>query len=110
MVTQALKVKEELKKEDINPLIIDACFIKPIDKDLIKHLIDNNYKILTIEDNMVAGGLGSQVLAYANSLKKPFTMKTLGYKDRFVPHGDVASLYKLSKLDVESIKKEVIEL
>lgn len=110
MVTQALKVKEDLKKEDINPLIIDACFIKPIDKDLIKHLIDNNYKILTIEDNMVSGGLGAQVLAYANSLKMPFTMKTLGYRDRFVPHGDVASLYKLSKLDVESIKKEVIEL
>lgn len=110
MVTQALKVKEELKKDNINPLIVDACFIKPIDKELVNYLIDNNYKILTIEDNMVAGGLGSQVLAYVNSLKKPFTMKTLGYKDRFVPHGDVESLYKLSKLDVESIKKEVMEL
>ncbi|PWL53598.1 MAG: 1-deoxy-D-xylulose-5-phosphate synthase [Clostridium cadaveris] len=110
MVTQVLKVKDDLKEKGINPLIIDAYFIKPIDKDLIKYLVDNNYKILTIEDNIVASGLGSQTLAYANSLKKPFIMKNLGYRDRFVPHGDIESLYKLSKLDVESIKKEVIEL
>ena len=109
-MTQVLKVKDDLKEKGINPLIIDAYFIKPIDKDLIKYLVDNNYKILTIEDNIVASGLGSQTLAYANSLKKPFIMKNLGYRDRFVPHGDIESLYKLSKLDVESIKKEVIEL
>lgn len=110
MVTQAIKVKEKLKESDINPSIIDACFIKPIDENLIKYLIDNNCKILTIEDNMVSSGLGSQVLAYVNSLQKPFVVKNLGYKDKFVPHGDVESLYKLSKLDVESIKKEVLEL
>lgn len=110
MVTQAIKVKDKLKEINVNPLIIDACFIKPIDENLIKYLIDNNYKILTIEDNMISSGLGSQVLAYVNSLQKPFVVKNLGYKDTFVPHGDVESLYKLSKLDVESIKKEILEL
>lgn len=110
MVDTALKAKEILKAKGINPLIIDACFIKPLDKKIIEQLVEKNYKILTIEDNAIIGGMGSFILSYVNSLKKPFIIKNLGYRDKFVPHGDTKALYKLFNLDVDSIVNEILQL
>lgn len=110
MVATALKAKEVLKTKGINPLIIDACFIKPLDKKIIDQLVEKKYKILTIEDNAIIGGMGSFILSYVNSLKKPFVIKNLGYRDKFVPHGDTKALYKLFNLDVDSIVNEILQL
>ncbi len=54
--------------------------------------------IVTIEDNIVHGGLGSLVLEYVNSLDAKTKVINLGFKDEFIPHGKVDILYKLHKL------------
>ena len=109
MVQSAVMVRERLLKSGIKATIINAEFIKPIDKNLIKELINNNYKIITVEDNILHGGLGASILEYVNSLGYKGNILTLGYKDKFVTQGNVDILYKLHGLDAEGIFHSILK-
>lgn len=110
MVQKAIKAREKLLELGIKVTIVNACFIKPIDRELIKGLVDENFDIVTVEDNVIHGGLGSAVNEYINSLNKKCTVMNMGYDDRFIPHGDVEILYKEYSLDSDSIVKKVKDL
>ncbi|AGK97665.1 1-deoxy-D-xylulose-5-phosphate synthase [Clostridium pasteurianum] len=109
MVQTAIMVREKLLKSGIKATIINAEFIKPIDKDIIKKLVHNDYKIIIVEDNILHGGLGTSILEYANSLGYKNDILTLGYKDKFVTQGNVDLLYKLHGLDVDGIFHNVLK-
>lgn len=108
IVQIALLVREKLNRSGIKVTIINANFIKPIDEELIKRLVDNGFKIVTIEDNVLIGGFGSLVLEYVNTLKNKNSILTLGYKDEFIVHGNVDLLYKLNGLDAEGITQSIL--
>ena len=110
MLQNAIIARDILKQHNINPTIINANFIKPLDKDLIKELVDRNYDIVTIEDNITNGGFGSYVLMELNELGFKNKFKSLGFKDKFIPHGNVKILYKENKLDPEGIAESIIGL
>lgn len=110
MVTNSLDAKRLLLQEDINPMIINATFIKPIDYELIDDLIKNDYKIITIEDGILKGGLGDSILYYLNKCNYKNSIVQLGYEDEFICHGDVKTLYKINKLDGEGIRDKVKEI
>lgn len=110
MVQNAILVREKLKNMGVDATVINACFIKPIDTALISELVDKKYSIVTIEDNLLHGGLGSLVLEYINSLENTTRVVNLGFKDEFIPHGTVDILYKLHKLDVDGIFQSVLKL
>lgn len=110
MVQNVIVAKELLNKRDIDCTVVNGCFVKPIDKELLKELVESGYKLVTVEDNMISGGLGSEVLEYLNSeglLKN--NVLTLGFKDKFIQHGDVNVLYNLNKLDPEGISSSIEE-
>ncbi|AJA47982.1 1-deoxy-D-xylulose-5-phosphate synthase [Clostridium pasteurianum DSM 525 = ATCC 6013] len=109
MVQTAILVKEKLLKLNIKTTIINAQFIKPIDKDIIKRLVNENYKIITLEDNILHGALGSSILEYVNTLECKHNILTLGYKDKFVTQGNVDLLYKLHGLDVEGVFQSILK-
>ncbi|MGM9934753.1 MAG: transketolase C-terminal domain-containing protein, partial [Clostridium sp.] len=110
MVQHAVYAKDMLYEQGINPTIVNATFIKPIDKELIKEIADKGYNIMTIEDNILKGGLGSCVRDYLLEIGYTGKIKSLGYDDEFVPQGKVDVLYKAYKLDCESIRKSILEL
>ncbi|SHE94555.1 1-deoxy-D-xylulose-5-phosphate synthase [Clostridium fallax] len=110
MVEHGKLACDKLKEKGINIKLVNACFIKPIDKNLIKDLVDNNYKIITIEDNILHGGLGSLILEYINELNSNIKIINMGYNDEFIPHGKVNTLYKVYNLDVDSIIDNVMSL
>lgn len=110
MVQNAILVREKLKNIGVDATVINACFIKPIDNALISELVDKNYDIVTIEDNLIHGGLGSLVLEYINTLDSKPRIINLGFKDEFIPHGTVDILYKLHKLDVDGIFQSILKL
>ncbi len=110
MVQTAILVREKLLNAGIKVGVINAEFIKPIDKVLIKKLITNKYKIVTVEDNMLHGGLGSSILEYVNTLSVNTKILTLGYNDTFVTHGSTDTLYKLHGLDVDGIYYSILKL
>jgi len=110
MVENAILVREKLNNMGIDATVINACFVKPIDKALISELVDKKYSIVTIEDNLIHGGLGSLVLEYVNTLTGKVRIINLGFKDEFIPHGTVDILYKLYKLDADGIFESILKL
>ncbi len=110
MVQTAMAVKEKLLAEGINSTVINSCFIKPIDEELIKELVNDGYAIITIEDNVITGGLGSEVLQYINLQGLSAKIMNLGFKDKFVPHGSVDILYEIHNLDVDGVYKSILSI
>ncbi|QGU95157.1 1-deoxy-D-xylulose-5-phosphate synthase [Clostridium bovifaecis] len=112
MVGTAIEVADKMKAMGIDLTVINACFIKPIDKKLILELVKREYKIVTLEDNVIHGGLGSLILEYINTIEKDNEIKVLnlGFEDKFVPHGDVDVLYKLNYLDFDGIIKSIVKI
>ena len=105
MVGQAIKAKGILKAENINPMVVNATFIKPLDTAMIKHLVREQYNIITLEDNVAIGGFGSLVLKVLTNLKFKRTFRELAFKDRYISHGSVDELLKQEKMDVDEIVK-----
>lgn len=110
MVQKAVLVRENLKKYNINVSVVNACFIKPIDKVLLSDLSHRGFNIITIEDNVKIGGLGSLILQYLNEIGSNSDIINLGFRDEFIPHGNIEILYKLHGLDVNSISETVLKL
>lgn len=108
MVQHAMLAEMELKKENIDCGIINATFIKPIDKKNVD-LLSKKYKnIVTIEDNVIQGGLGSTILQYLNSIGYNGTVSNLGYEDEFIPHGNSNKLYEVYGLNPSGIKEKIL--
>lgn len=105
LVTQAI---QELETQDISIAHYDMRFLKPIDEKILSYVGTHFKRIITIEDGVRKGGLGSAVLEYMadNNLHPDITR--LGLPDNFVEHGTPEELYHIVGLDVESIKKAIL--
>lgn len=82
-------------------------FLKPLDEDILREVAEGYDRIVTIEDGVRNGGLGSAVCEWLqdNGYQKPVTR--MGLPDDFVVHGTVGELRKLVGLDRESIKNTI---
>lgn len=109
MVQIAYLAKEKIAKK-YNPIIINALFIKPLDKTYLKQIIKQNYNVLTLEDNNIIGGFGEQVLYELNNLGFKQKIKILGYQDKFIDHGSIDELLVQEHMDVDSIILEIKKL
>lgn len=108
MVNVAVQVKKILKEMSINPYIINLRFVKPLDEDLILDIAGKVKLIVTIEDNVIAGGVGSVILEFLNSKNIYRPILRMGLPDKFIEHGDVASLFNKYGLDAESIANAIL--
>lgn len=108
MVKTAVKVKEHLQELGIQTTLINARFVKPFDKEMINQL-GKSYKLcVTMEENVLRGGFGEQVVSYLE--EQGITMKTIniGISDTFIEHGSVEELHKMIGIDVKSIVDRII--
>ena len=90
--------------DDLNATVVDMRFVKPLDTELINKLSKENILLVTIEDNVIAGGAGSSVsehLAYSDS---QVHVLHIGLPDKFITHGSREYQLNLAGLDQESIK------
>lgn len=85
----------------------DMRFLKPIDTDILHEVGKKFKRIITVEDGVITGGLGSAVLEFmADNGYHPEVIR-LGIPDMFVEHGKVSELYKIVGLDAESIASKI---
>lgn len=110
MVENAVLARNKLLDLGVKVKVISACFVKPIDELMLNELVQNNMNIVTIEDNIKHGGLGSSILEYVSTLDKNVKVSILGFRDEFIPHGKLDILYKLHGLDVEGIVNSILKL
>lgn len=105
MVKPALDAAELLAKEGISAGVVNMRFAKPLDTELLKAHAQRYGKIITLEEGVLAGGVGSAVLEYLNQeeLLDKCRVLTLGLPDEFILHGDKALLFKDIGLDTPAI-------
>ncbi|MDI6602264.1 MAG: 1-deoxy-D-xylulose-5-phosphate synthase [Thermoanaerobacteraceae bacterium] len=104
-------ILDDFKAMDIHPEVINARFVKPVDKELILSSVEKTGKLLVIENNALKGGFGNEILQIiAEKNIKNVKIKLLGIPDNFITHGSPEELYKLCGLDADSIKKQVLEM
>lgn len=106
MVSRALEISSILECENISAEIINARFQKPLDKITIQNSIIKTKKVLTIEDNIIIGGLGTQISNIINEQQlENVKIHKIGYPDEFIKHGSIQQIEKQYGLDAESIAK-----
>lgn len=98
------------QKYNLNTTIINATFIKPLDEKLLLKLIKENNKIITIEDNVLNGGLGSQISMFLAKYEFCGIIKHIGFEDKFVEQGTQEELFKQERITEERIQETVQEL
>lgn len=104
---QAIRRVEEEGKGSIAHY--DLRFLKPLDTALLDEVGRRFRRIVTVEDGVRLGGMGSAVLEYLSDQGCLPVIRRLGLPDRFVQHGPVGDLYALCGIDAEGIYRAIIE-
>ncbi|HWR59516.1 MAG TPA: transketolase C-terminal domain-containing protein, partial [Thermodesulfovibrionales bacterium] len=103
-VSPALKAADELRKDGISACVVNARFIKPLDEELILSVARRVKRIVTVEENVLAGGFGSAVLeCLSKAGLGNVDVKSIGIDDVFVEHGSQSVLRNKYSLDSEGI-------
>lgn len=111
LVYRALKVAEDLKKENISVKVLNVATIKPLDNDAVITLAKNCGCIVSVEEHQIAGGLGSAV-AEVLSQNFPVPQEFVGVRDLFGQSGTPDELlehYGMSEKDIFNACKKAIE-
>ena len=98
MVSPALAAAEQL-----DATVANMRFIKPLDDDLLAKLARTHDALVTIEENVIAGGAGSACLESLAAQRIEIAVLQLGLPDRFIDHGDPAALLKECALDAAGV-------
>lgn len=104
---EAIRIAEA-ERPELKVAHYDMRFLKPIDKEILDEVGRSFRKVITVEDGVVSGGLGSAVLEYfADKGYKPEVVR-IGIPDTFVEHGTVAQLREICKMDAQSISRSIV--
>lgn len=112
MVQSALQAADKLAEQGISAGVVNMRFAKPLDEELLLEHATQYGKIVTLEEGVLQGGVGSAVLEKLNAAKmlQKCQVLTLGIPDEFVLHGDKKLLFKDLGLDVETIADKIAAL
>lgn len=88
----------------------DLRFLKPLDETLLHEVGQKFTRILTVEDGVRNGGMGSAILEFMNDHGYYPRVTRLGLPDRFVQHGPVNDLYAICGIDEESILNTITQI
>jgi len=87
----------------------DMRFLKPLDENILEEVGRNFKRIITVENGVIRGGLGSAVLEWMNDHGYTPRVQRLGLPDSFVEHGTVKELMHIVGIDEEGIKEAILE-
>ena len=100
-------VRQRLKENGVSCSLINARFVKPLDTEMLDDLLKDHSLFVTIEENVLTGGYGEQVLRYVSGKEKSVRVLNFGISDDYVEHGNVEVLRKEVGLDCDSISVRV---
>ena len=110
MVKQAIDSMDILKEKGIEPTIVNARFLKPIDESILRDIFNNHKYIVTIEDNVIIGGFGSRINKFLIDNNYDNKILNIALEEEFIPHGDINSLYEAYGLSAKCIAQKIENL
>ena len=108
MAELADRVRNGIREAGYSCSLINARFVKPLDTQLLDRLSRTHRLFVTIEENVVSGGFGEQVMEYASDAKLPVYVRNIGLPDDYVEHGNVEILRRETGLDCGRIVKQAL--
>ena len=107
--TAAVEAAEALAEHGIECGVVDPIFVKPLDVDLLLDAARGAGRIVTVEENVLAGGFGSAVLeALAEAGMQDVSVHRIGMPDSFIEHGTAADQRRQLQLDAQGIARRVL--
>ncbi|MFQ6122090.1 MAG: 1-deoxy-D-xylulose-5-phosphate synthase [Dehalococcoidales bacterium] len=111
MVVPALEAAQKLTSNKIEATVVNARFAKPLDSELIIDLASRIKCLVTVEENTLSGGFGSNVIKFLKESEiHDVQVKSIGIPDEFVDQGTQAILRAKYGLDAEGITRRVLVL
>lgn len=105
MVDVALDVSVILKESGISTDVINIRTVKPFDKETVFKSLDKTHFLVSIEDNMKAGGMGEFISGEYNGVLKTVHF---GYEE-FIPHGKPEELYEIYNMNSNKIADHIVK-
>ena len=115
---QGILQAEMQSRNDGKPIEVahyDMRFLKPLDEDILREVAAKYSKIITVEDGVKKGGLGSAVVEWFNDEMVKWCngervpdIRIIGLPDEFVEHGTVGQLREITKTDASSIAQQIL--
>jgi 1-deoxy-D-xylulose-5-phosphate synthase len=110
-VMPALRAAQDLVPLGIDAAVVNARFVKPLDRGLFRDLLLRVPRLITVEDHTVVGGFGSALLEFlAEEGITGVEVRRLGVPDRFVTHGTQDELRKLCGFDKDAIAQSALQM
>jgi 1-deoxy-D-xylulose-5-phosphate synthase len=104
MLNTAIQAAEKLRREDIHVGVINARFVKPLDRETILRAVEQLPAIVTVEEGTLEGGFGSAVLEAANTAGiDTRNITRVGIPDQFIEHAERGELLASLGLDVDGL-------
>lgn len=107
-VHPAQEAAQLLREKGLDAGVINMRFVQPLDTTIIKEALKHSPRLVTVEDNVLAGGFGSAVAEFLTDKQAEFKLLRLGYPDEFVEHAKSAQLYRAYDLDAEGMAKKIL--
>lgn len=109
MSSLAEEVYWELKDMGYSCSLVNVRFVKPLDRELLQQLAEDHCLLVTIEENVLAGGFGSQVQGLISQENFKVRVCSIGIEDEYVEHGNVNVLRKETGLEKGTVVKRIME-
>lgn len=103
------QVIAEAEKQGVSVAHYDMRFLKPIDENILREVGENFKYVVTLEDGTVKGGLGSAVLEFMAENGYAPHVEVMGIPDEFVEHGTPEELYRICRMDAESVMQTILK-
>lgn len=108
MVKTAVEVRDRLRQMGYGCTLVNARFVKPLDQEAIRTLQAEHQLLVTMEENVKAGGFGEAVLEYLNEIKSQTRAMVIALPDDYVEHGNVDLLKQECGIDADSVVKKIV--
>ncbi len=110
MLHELEKTADILTGRGFSPTVVDVKFVKPLDKDGYRSLLEAHRTVVTLEDNTVVGGFGSEISELLADMDiEGHRLFRFGLPDAFVEHGNIPDLYRMLGIDGTSIANKLLK-
>jgi 1-deoxy-D-xylulose-5-phosphate synthase len=107
-VHPSLAVAGELEREGISAAVVNARFVRPIDRELIVQLARKTRRLITVEEHVLKGGFGSAVLEVLEEEGiSGVEVKRIGLPDQFIEHGGVRILRERFGFTADTLLRDI---
>ena len=107
-VHPAIEAAGELANDGVSAAVLNARFVKPLDRERILDLARRVRTVVTIEEHSAMGGFGSAVLELLSEEGIQTPVRTLGIPDKLIEHGESAATLGLAAPDIAAAARALV--